>query len=77
MSPTNAVGFPAPSPAAGLALHISSRIRGRLAALELALAVQDTAARIRVTAELVDLFDQLLTLTGPDEPAASEAPPAD
>jgi len=45
------------------ALHLTSRIRGRLDALEAALASQDRRAVLRVTVELGQLFEELADIT--------------
>lgn len=50
-------------PSIGHALHLASRIRGRLDALETAIAGRDGRARLRVTVELADLFAELSHLT--------------
>jgi hypothetical protein len=47
----------------GQALHLTSRIRGRLDALEAAIAGQDARGRLRVSVELGALIEELLSIT--------------
>jgi hypothetical protein len=50
-------------PATARALYLVSLIRGRLEALEAAIAGKDVRARLRVTVELSNMFGELLALT--------------
>jgi hypothetical protein len=52
----------ATEPSLGHALHVCSRIRGRLDALEAAIAARDARARLRVLLEVLDLFEELRTI---------------
>jgi hypothetical protein len=56
-------------PATARALYLVSLIRGRLEALEAAIAGKDVRARLRVTVELSNMFGELLALTGEREAA--------
>jgi hypothetical protein len=50
-------------PSTARALHLTSRLRGRLDALEAAIAGQDVRARLRVSVELGGLVEELLDIT--------------
>lgn len=52
----------ATDPSLGRALHVCSRIHGRLDALEAAIAAQDARARLNLLLEIADLFDELRTI---------------
>lgn len=56
-------------PETARALHLISLWRGRMDALEVAIAEQDARARLRILMEAFDLFDELQSMT----PAAREA----
>ncbi len=56
-------------PATARALHLVSLIRGRLEALEAAIAGNDARARVRVAGELADMGRELIALTGAREAA--------
>lgn len=58
-----AAQFAATDPTSARALHLTSRIRGRLDALEVAIASQDAQARLRVSVELGALVEELLDIT--------------
>jgi hypothetical protein len=49
-------------PATARSLHLISLIRGRLDALEAAIAGQDARTRLRVLVEASEMFDELLAL---------------
>lgn len=50
-------------PSIARALHLTSRIRGRIDALEAAIAGRDARGRLRVSVELGALIEELLDLT--------------
>lgn len=50
-------------PGMARALHLISLWRGRMDALEVAIATQDARARLRVLLEVADLFEELQALT--------------
>lgn len=50
-------------PRTARALHLISRLRGRLDVLEAAVAGQDARARLRVLEEIGRLFEELQTIT--------------
>jgi hypothetical protein len=56
-------------PATARSLHVISLIRGRLDALEAAIAGGDARARLRTLVEVSDLFDELCALTAQREAA--------
>lgn len=64
-----AAQFAATDPQSGRALHLTSRIRGRLDALEAAIAGQDARGKVRVSVELGALVEELLQITYTGRPA--------
>lgn len=61
MTPSTTVAQAAANshPELGAALHLTSRIRGRMDALESAIAAQDARARLRALTEIFDLLNEL------------------